>query len=79
MCACVYYTRQARNKYVTSNPQQLIYRKQLLSYNVEYYYYDISQLLKYVPTVEEVQMLNEHSKEIDQMAKADRFLFEMSR
>ena len=47
--------------------------------NYDYYYYATSQLLKYVPTVEEVQMLNEHSTEIDQMAKADRFLFEMSR
>ena len=37
------------------------------------------QLLKFVPTVEEVQMLSEHEHEIEQMAKADRFLFEMSR
>lgn len=37
------------------------------------------QLLKFVPTVEEVQMLGDHEHEIDQMAKADRFLFEMSR
>ena len=37
------------------------------------------QLLKFVPTVEEVQMLTEHEHEIEQMAKADRFLFEMSR
>ena len=35
--------------------------------------------MKFVPTVEEVQMLSEHEHEIDQMAKADRFLFEMSR
>jgi len=37
------------------------------------------QLLKFVPTAEEVQMLSEHEHEIEQMAKADRFLFEMSR
>jgi len=29
--------------------------------------------------MEEIQMLSEHEHEIDQMAKADRFLFEMSR
>ena len=38
-----------------------------------------SQLLKFVPTTEEVQLLGEHAHEIDEMAKADRFLFEMSR
>ena len=38
-----------------------------------------TQLLKFVPTAEEVQMLSEHEHDIDQMAKADRFLFEMSR
>ena len=37
------------------------------------------QLLKFVPSPEEIQMLSEHSKETEQMAKADRFLFEMSR
>ena len=37
------------------------------------------QLLKYVPTPEEVQLLGEHEHEIEQMARADRFLFEMSR
>ncbi|KAK2166761.1 hypothetical protein NP493_1306g00020 [Ridgeia piscesae] len=37
------------------------------------------QLLRFVPTPEEKQMLNEHAMEIGQMAKADRFLFEMSR
>jgi len=35
--------------------------------------------MKFVPTVEEIQMLTENEHEIDQMAKADRFLFEMSR
>ena len=37
------------------------------------------QLLRYVPTPEEVQLLSEHKHEIEQMARADRFLFEMSR
>lgn len=37
------------------------------------------QLLKFVPTPEETQMLGEHEHELDQMAKADRFLFEMSK
>ena len=36
------------------------------------------QLLKFVPTPEETQLLSEHEAEIEQMAKADRFLFEMS-
>ena len=40
---------------------------------------DCVQLLKFVPTAEEVQMLSEHEHSIEQMAKADRFLFEMSR
>lgn len=37
------------------------------------------QLLKYVPTKEEIQLLSAHEHEIDQMAAADRFLFEMSK
>lgn len=37
------------------------------------------QLLKFVPTSEETQMLMEYSKEIDSMARADRFLYEASR
>ena len=37
------------------------------------------QLLKFVPTPEETQLLSEHEADIDSMAKADRFLFEMSR
>lgn len=39
----------------------------------------VFQLLKFVPTTEEIQMLSEHSRELNQMAKADHFLFEMSR
>jgi dishevelled associated activator of morphogenesis len=34
------------------------------------------QLLKFMPTTEETQMLSEHSHEIEQMARADRFLYE---
>ncbi|XP_065832507.1 disheveled-associated activator of morphogenesis 2-like [Oscarella lobularis] len=37
------------------------------------------QLLKYVPQHDEIQLLESHKDEIDKMARADRFLFEMSR
>ena len=36
------------------------------------------QLLKYVPTSEESELLNGHSEECNKFAKADRFLYEMS-
>lgn len=36
-------------------------------------------MLKYVPMPEEKAMLDEHSHEIDSMARADRYLYEMSR
>ncbi|XP_029633402.1 disheveled-associated activator of morphogenesis 1 isoform X3 [Octopus sinensis] len=39
----------------------------------------LEQLLKFVPTPEESQLLSEHNHEIDQMARADRFLFEMGK
>ncbi|XP_078314875.1 disheveled-associated activator of morphogenesis 1-like isoform X2 [Crassostrea virginica] len=39
----------------------------------------LEQLLKFVPTAEETQMLMEYTKEIDNMARADRFLYEASR
>lgn len=35
-------------------------------------------MLKFVPTSEEMAMLDEHSHEIDSMARADSFLYEMS-
>lgn len=37
------------------------------------------QLLKFVPMPEEKAMLEEHSHEIDSMARADHFLYDMSR
>ncbi|XP_074640649.1 disheveled-associated activator of morphogenesis 1-like [Tubulanus polymorphus] len=37
------------------------------------------QLLKFIPTPEESQMLNEHEHEIDEMARADRFLYDMAK
>lgn len=37
------------------------------------------QLLKFVPTAEESLMLSEYASEIENMARADRFLFEMSK
>ena len=36
------------------------------------------QLLKYVPTDEEIELLNGHNGEYSKFAKADRFLYEMS-
>ncbi len=36
-------------------------------------------MLKFVPTPQEKNLLNDHSKQKDQFAKADRFLYEMSR
>jgi len=36
------------------------------------------QLLKYVPTREEIELLNGHSEEYTKFARADRFLYEMS-
>lgn len=39
----------------------------------------VEQLLKFVPSPEEKVLLEEHSTEIESMAKADRFLYEISR
>ncbi|XP_076441930.1 disheveled-associated activator of morphogenesis 1-like isoform X2 [Babylonia areolata] len=39
----------------------------------------VEQLLKFVPTPEESSMLSEYAAEIENMARADRFLFEMSK
>ncbi|XP_004698674.1 disheveled-associated activator of morphogenesis 1 isoform X2 [Echinops telfairi] len=39
----------------------------------------LEQLLKFVPEKSDVDLLEEHKHELDRMAKADRFLFEMSR
>ncbi|XP_046849776.1 disheveled-associated activator of morphogenesis 1-like isoform X2 [Xenia sp. Carnegie-2017] len=39
----------------------------------------LEQLLKFVPTPQEKNLLNDHSKEKEQFAKADRFLYEMSK
>ena len=38
----------------------------------------LEQLIKFIPTKEEVDLLNEHKNEIKRMARADRFLYEMS-
>ena len=37
------------------------------------------QLLKFVPTPEETQMLAEHEHDLVSMARADRFLYDMSK
>ncbi|XP_046863557.1 disheveled-associated activator of morphogenesis 1-like [Xenia sp. Carnegie-2017] len=39
----------------------------------------LEQLLKLVPTTQEKNLLDDHSKEKEQFAKADRFLYEMSK
>lgn len=38
-----------------------------------------SQLLKFVPEKSDTDLLEEHKHELERMARADRFLFEMSR
>lgn len=37
------------------------------------------QLLKFVPEKSDMDLLEEHKHELDRMARADRFLYEMSR
>lgn len=37
------------------------------------------QLLKFVPEKSDTDLLEEHKHELERMARADRFLFEMSR
>ncbi|XP_043940790.1 disheveled-associated activator of morphogenesis 2 isoform X2 [Protopterus annectens] len=39
----------------------------------------LEQLLKFVPEKSDIDLLGEHKHEIDRMARADRFLYEMSR
>ncbi|XP_072031221.1 disheveled-associated activator of morphogenesis 1-like isoform X2 [Amphiura filiformis] len=39
----------------------------------------LEQLLKYVPTTEETSLFKEHDSAIDSMARADRFLYDMSK
>ena len=39
----------------------------------------VEQLLKYVPTVAERDLLNCHAREMESFARPDRFLLEMSR
>ena len=39
----------------------------------------VEQLLKYVPTVAERDLLNSHAHEMESFARPDRFLLEMSR
>ncbi|XP_062862920.1 disheveled-associated activator of morphogenesis 1 isoform X2 [Trichomycterus rosablanca] len=39
----------------------------------------LEQLLKFVPEKSDVDLLEEHKHELDRMAKADRFLYDMSR
>ena len=39
----------------------------------------MEQMLKFIPAKEEVDMFNEHKNDVAKMARADRFLYEMSR
>lgn len=39
----------------------------------------VEQLLKFTPTIEEKTMLEEHQDEMDTLARADRFLFQISK
>ncbi|KAJ0062979.1 hypothetical protein NL108_010283, partial [Boleophthalmus pectinirostris] len=39
----------------------------------------LEQLLKFVPEKSDIELLEEHKNELDRMAKADRFLYDMSR
>lgn len=39
----------------------------------------VEQLLKFIPSAEEAALLEEHSDEIDSLARADRFLYEISK
>ena len=39
----------------------------------------VEQLLKFTPSSEEAALLEEHSDEIDNLARADRFLYEISK
>jgi len=39
----------------------------------------LEQLLKFIPEKSDIDLLEEHKHEIERMARADRFLYEMSR
>jgi len=39
----------------------------------------VEQMLKFTPSPEERALLDEHAEEIDHLARADRFLFELSK
>lgn len=39
----------------------------------------VEQLLKFTPSTEERVLLDEHSEDIDALARADRFLYEISK
>lgn len=39
----------------------------------------VEQLLKFTPSTEEGTLLDEHSEDIDALARADRFLYEISK
>lgn len=39
----------------------------------------VEQLLKFMPSAEECALLEEHAEDADSLARADRFLYEISR
>jgi len=47
--------------------------------DIDYNLVTCIQLLKYVPTKEEIELLNGHSGEYMKFARADQFLYEMSK
>ena len=38
----------------------------------------VEQLLKYIPTKEEIETLNQYSEEVHRMTKADKFFYEVA-
>lgn len=60
----------------------MLWRVQLLYCRGDAYLFwrlSILQMLKFIPEKSDVDLLEEHKHELDRMAKADRFLYEMSR
>ena len=39
----------------------------------------LEQIMKFVPSADEQNLLNSHADQLDMFAKSDRFLYEMSR
>uniref|UniRef100_A0A8C7PID2 Dishevelled associated activator of morphogenesis 1b n=1 Tax=Oncorhynchus mykiss TaxID=8022 RepID=A0A8C7PID2_ONCMY len=61
--------------------QQVLYYGQVFTLVLEWpvIFMAPPQMLKFIPEKSDVDLLEEHKHELDRMAKADRFLYEMSR